>query len=176
MKIDTIAKFGTRLAGVAMGALLVAPSATAVPPGPPAGLEGQVEVTNFPETQDVTVTNSHSNPVPVELRDRRRVTVNSFDLHVAAGETEVFDPFGGFFPLDAFFISVTGADRDSFIDFRGRENETTLFLRGETSSGIGQEDYTISLSFPIPVESVRLTCNESEGFCHTHFSITGFVD
>jgi hypothetical protein len=84
-------------------------------------------VTNFPDSQDVVVTNPSSSPVPVELRQTRAVTVNSFTIDIAAGETEVFEPELGFHPVDAFFVSATGADRGMSIELYNR-NETVMHL------------------------------------------------
>ncbi|NHA14127.1 hypothetical protein [Thioalkalivibrio sp. XN279] len=74
----TTLKYGIRLSHAwttAVAALLLAVPVAAAPPGPPALLDGKVEVTNFPLTQDVFVLNEASEAIPVTVAEPIQVDV-----------------------------------------------------------------------------------------------------
>ena len=80
---------------------------------------GSVEIDNFPVEQDVNVTNSRSDAVPVNLDvPAGRVTVNSFTLKAAPGEGDEFIAGQGFQPLTMFYASVTGATQGELVVFQ----------------------------------------------------------
>lgn len=135
---------------------------------------GAVDVGNLPETQDVKVTNGRADAVPVSLdAPAGEVTVNSFDLSAAPGETDEFVEF--FQGMRMFFASVTGATDGEFVQFLDFNGNTVMLLRGEFGSGMGQEDYDISLTHLVPLSGLRLSCPESASSdCEVYVTVTGY--
>lgn len=135
-----------------------------------------VEIDNFPEQQDVNVTNSRSDAVPVDLNvPAGEVTVNSFTLRAAPGERDEFVAGEGFQSLTMFYTSVTGATGGEFIAFRDNRGNGAMLLRGESISGIGQQDYSISLTHLISVSGVSMLCpSTATRDCEIFVSVTGY--
>jgi hypothetical protein len=130
-------------------------------------------VSNFPATQDVSVTNTSSNPVPVTLgRDRGRMTLNTRTFNVPAGQSEVFGP-ENFQPIQVSLVTASGLDEEVVVYFRGENDNGKLLLYGNMDSGIGQEDYVLSLAQPIYVESIKVDCLEASGSCKLYVQIVG---
>jgi len=129
-------------------------------------------VSNFPTTQDVSVTNTSSNPVPVTLaKDRGQITGNSLLFDVPAGTTEVFGP-DGFQALNVFYVNATGLDEKVKM-ILGEESAIKLVLYGNMDSGIGQEDYVISLTEPIYISQIEVECLEASGSCKLFVEVVG---
>lgn len=137
---------------------------------------GSVEIDNFPEQQDVIVTNGRSDAVPVDLNvPASEVTVNSFTLKAAPGESDRFVAGEGFQGLTMFYTSVTGATQGEFIAFLDNRDNGAMLLRGEANSGIGQEDYSISLTHLISISGVAMSCpSTASSDCEIYVSVTGY--
>jgi hypothetical protein len=130
-------------------------------------------VSNFPATQDVSITNASKNPVPITLTsDRGRGTLNSKIFDVPAGSTEVFDFNSGFSGLDVTTVIASGLDENVFVAF-GESNSIKLVLIGEQESGIGQEDYVLTLAEPIFVSQISVTCKEASVSCKIFVEVAG---
>lgn len=137
---------------------------------------GSVEVDNFPETQDVRFTNGRRDPVSVSLdAPASEVTVNSFTLSAAPGESDEFIGGEGFQGLTMFYTSVTGARNGESVVFLDNRFNGVMVLRGEAGSGIGQEDHSVSLTHLINVAGVRMSCPASASSdCVIFVTVTGY--
>lgn len=137
---------------------------------------GSVEVDNFPEDQDVHVTNSRSDAVPVSLAvPASEVTVNSFTLTAAPGERDEFLAEDSFQPVTMFYTSVTGATQGELVVFEDDNGNGVMVLHGEANSGIGQEDHSISLTHLIRIGGVAMSCPSSANSdCKIFVAVTGY--
>ena len=137
---------------------------------------GSVEIDNFPEEQDVHVTNNRSDAVPVSLAvPASEVTVNSFTLTAAPGERDEFTADTSFQPVTMFYTSVTGATQGELVVFEDNSGNGVMVLRGEANSGIGQEDHSISLTHLIAIGGVAMSCPSSASSdCEIFVTVTGY--
>jgi len=116
-------------------------------------------VSNFPETQNVSITNKPNNPVPVShARDLGQIVLNTSTISAGAGLTEVRELFE---THQVTFVNASGLDEKVTVVLYGNDYGK-LVLLGNMGSGIGQEDYVISLSEPIYVDKIEVTCDEQE--------------
>jgi hypothetical protein len=137
---------------------------------------GSVEIDNFPEDQNVHVTNNRSDAVPVSLAvPASEVTVNSFRLTAAPGERDEFTAEDSFQPVTMFYTSVTGTTQGELVVFEDDRGNGVMVLHGEASSGIGQEDYSISLTHLIRIGGVAMSCPSSASSdCEIFVTVTGY--
>ena len=143
-------------------------------------------VSNFPATQDVSVTNTSSNPVPVTVEnfssdpmpvtlaeDDGQITSNGRIFDVPAGTTEVFG-HPNFQSLNVSLLIATGMDEEVKM-ILGTDSSIKLVLLGNMGSGIGQEDYVISLPEPIFVDQIKVECLEASGSCKVSVEVLGKI-
>lgn len=75
----------------------------------------------------------------------------------------------------SFYTSVTGATKGEFITFLDNGGNGAMSLRGEANSGIGQEDYSISLTHLISISGVAMSCpSTASSECAIFVSVTGY--
>jgi hypothetical protein len=72
-----------------------------------------------------------------------------------------------------FFIQVTGADENVEVLLKdGTSNK--MLLRGEGPSGIGQEDYVITLPTSIHITEIEVRCaSDNPGPCRIFVHVVG---
>ena len=137
----------------------------------PVPVVGNTSVSNFPATQDVSVTNTSSNPVRVShARDHGQIVLNTATFNVGAGLTDVYELFE---THQVTFVNASGLDEKVTVVLYGNDYGK-LVLLGNMGSGIGQEDYIISLTEPIYVDKIEVTCDEQESAgCKVFVQILG---
>ena len=138
----------------------------------PVPVVGNTSVSNFPATQDVSVTNNSRNPVRVShARDLNNIVNNFRTFQVEAGQTDGYDLLGSH---HVTLVNASGLDEKVTVVLYGNDYGK-LVLLGNMGSGIGQEDYLVSLTEPIFVDRIDVTCDaeESSGSCKVFVQILG---
>lgn len=112
-------------------------------------------------------------PAGTPMADKGVITPNAREFEVAPGGGEIHGADQGFDASKVFFVQVTGADENVEVHLKdGSANQ--MVLRGETRSGIGQEDYVVTLPTAIHVTEVEVRClADNPGPCRVFVHLIG---
>ena len=126
-------------------------------------VSGEVEVSNFPATQDVTVVGGQVALPPVTTIAGTPATIDP----IAPGEFENTD-----IPL-MNVVSVNVAENF---------DEYSMFISGplgiplEIESGeLVQETYFYTFQYPVPVDGISIFCQNESDDCFVDVTLTGFL-
>jgi len=123
---------------------------------------GEVEVSNFPTTQDVNVVGGSVALPPVTTIWSTPLTID----FIPAGESVSYD-----FPLmNAVSVSMTETS-DEFDAVLGGPLGVPLSIESDDQA---QETYFYTFTYPVPVDGVTLGCFNESDDCTLDLTITGF--